>query len=103
MRFVASTEPDDFAVSIDSNTKAIYVESIANPSLAVNPLRELSKVRINSRHSCLLSRPCVRSHMSVVSPWLLTIPWAWEVGFLSQEGPLPSTEALTFRISAASY
>lgn len=44
VKFVTSGDPKDFAAAIDENTKAIYVESIANPKYTVADLPALAKV-----------------------------------------------------------
>lgn len=36
--------PSSFAAAIDDRTKAIYVESISNPSFSIAPIRELAKI-----------------------------------------------------------
>ncbi|KAI5121541.1 hypothetical protein M0805_002600 [Coniferiporia weirii] len=44
VKFVLGDKPEAFAAAIDENTKALYVESIGNPSYNVAPLPELAKV-----------------------------------------------------------
>ncbi|KAF8530072.1 O-acetylhomoserine ami [Hysterangium stoloniferum] len=44
VKFVVGDKPEDFAKAIDSNTKAVYVESIGNPKYNVAPIPEISKV-----------------------------------------------------------
>jgi len=44
VKFVSSWNPDDFAKAVDEKTKAIFVESIANPGYDVAPLDELAAV-----------------------------------------------------------
>ncbi|KAJ6596539.1 Cys/Met metabolism PLP-dependent enzyme-domain-containing protein [Mycena sp. CBHHK59/15] len=44
VKFVTSTDPQAFADAIDENTRAIFVESIANPKYALNNIPELAKV-----------------------------------------------------------
>ncbi|KAI5479613.1 hypothetical protein MNV49_003350 [Pseudohyphozyma bogoriensis] len=46
-KFVSSADPADFEAAIDENTKGIFIESIANPSLEVLDIPELSKVAHN--------------------------------------------------------
>ncbi|KAF4584665.1 Homocysteine synthase [Pleurotus pulmonarius] len=49
-KFVSSPTPSlapspaSFAAAIDDRTKAIYVESISNPSFSIAPIRELAKI-----------------------------------------------------------
>ncbi|OBZ73007.1 O-acetylhomoserine (thiol)-lyase [Grifola frondosa] len=44
VKWVTKTDPEAFAAAIDENTKAIYVESIANPKHNVSDLPVLAKV-----------------------------------------------------------
>jgi OAH/OAS sulfhydrylase len=44
VRFVEGVDPDDFAAAIGPNTKALYVESIANPGFVVPDLPKLAEV-----------------------------------------------------------
>ena len=44
VNWVQSDKPEDFENAIDDKTKAIYVESIANPKYTVAPLPQLAKV-----------------------------------------------------------
>ncbi|KAH9954905.1 Cys/Met metabolism PLP-dependent enzyme-domain-containing protein [Lactifluus volemus] len=44
VKFVTSDDPAAFAAAIDGKTKAIYVESIANPKYYVSPIRDIAKV-----------------------------------------------------------
>ncbi|EMD35934.1 hypothetical protein CERSUDRAFT_115838 [Gelatoporia subvermispora B] len=44
VKFVTSPDPQAFAAAIDENTKAIYIESIANPKYNVFPIPELAQV-----------------------------------------------------------
>lgn len=44
VKFVRSTDPEDFRAAIDENTKAIYVESIGNPKYIVADLPALAEV-----------------------------------------------------------
>lgn len=46
-RFAASNHPDDFLKLIDKNTRAIYAESIGNPSFQIPDIRELGKLADN--------------------------------------------------------
>jgi O-acetylhomoserine (thiol)-lyase len=43
-RFVDSQDPNNFAAQIDENTRCIFVETCANPSLQVADLDAISKV-----------------------------------------------------------
>ena len=44
VKFVTTTNPEDFRNAIDEKTKAIYVESIGNPKYIVADLPALSKI-----------------------------------------------------------
>ncbi|CAG7850603.1 Homocysteine synthase {ECO:0000303/PubMed:9506902} {ECO:0000269/PubMed:6381643, ECO:0000269/Ref.5}; AltName: Full=O-acetylhomoserine sulfhydrylase {ECO:0000303/Ref.5}; Short=OAH SHL {ECO:0000303/PubMed:8249501}; Short=OAH sulfhydrylase {ECO:0000303/Ref.5} [Serendipita indica DSM 11827] len=44
VKFVNDDKPESFAAAIDSNTKALYVESIGNPKYNVAPIPEIAKV-----------------------------------------------------------
>ncbi|KAJ7214649.1 Cys/Met metabolism PLP-dependent enzyme-domain-containing protein [Mycena rebaudengoi] len=44
VKFVNSTDPAAFAAAIDENTRAIFVESIANPKYVLNNIPELAKI-----------------------------------------------------------
>ncbi|KAJ7118015.1 O-acetylhomoserine ami [Mycena crocata] len=44
IKFVADLKPELFAQAIDENTRAIFVESISNPSLILAPIAELADV-----------------------------------------------------------
>ncbi|KAJ6597788.1 O-acetylhomoserine ami [Mycena vulgaris] len=44
VKFVADIKPELFAQAIDENTRAIFVESISNPSLILAPILELAQV-----------------------------------------------------------
>ena len=44
VKFVTSDDPAAFAAAIDGQTKAIYVESIANPKYSVSPISDIAKV-----------------------------------------------------------
>ncbi|KAN0062828.1 Homocysteine/cysteine synthase [Thecaphora frezii] len=43
-KFVRSEKPEDYAAAIDSKTKAIYIESIANPKYLVHDIAAIAKV-----------------------------------------------------------
>jgi len=43
-KFVSSDKPEDFAAAIDSKTKAIYIESVANPALIVYDIAAIAAV-----------------------------------------------------------
>jgi len=44
VKFVTDDKPESFAAAIDEKTKAIFVESIANPKYSLSPISELAKV-----------------------------------------------------------
>ena len=44
VKFVTTTDPEDFRKAIDEKTKAFYVESIGNPKYIVADLPVLSKI-----------------------------------------------------------
>jgi O-acetylhomoserine/O-acetylserine sulfhydrylase-like pyridoxal-dependent enzyme len=44
VKFVEGTDPAAFAAAIDDRTKAVYVESVSNPSFVVHDLRALADV-----------------------------------------------------------
>lgn len=43
-KFVDSTDPENFAKAIDSNTRALFCESVSNPALEVTDLEAVAKV-----------------------------------------------------------
>ncbi|KAI3487123.1 hypothetical protein L1887_48956 [Cichorium endivia] len=43
-KFVKSEKPEDYAAAIDAKTKAIYIESIANPKYIVHDIAAIAKV-----------------------------------------------------------
>jgi len=43
-KFVTSDDPADFAAAIDSNTKAVYIESVGNPKYNVPDFAAIAKV-----------------------------------------------------------
>lgn len=46
VKWVTTTNPEDYAAAIDEKTKAVFVESIGNPKYIVPDLDALSKVSI---------------------------------------------------------
>lgn len=46
MKWVTDSTPEAFEAAIDEKTKAIYVESIANPKYRVSDLPALAKVSL---------------------------------------------------------
>ena len=44
VRFVDSTNPENFRKAIDANTRAFFVESVSNPALEVADLEAISKI-----------------------------------------------------------
>jgi len=44
VKFVESTKPEDFAKAIDSKTKAVYIESVANPAYVVLDIKGIADV-----------------------------------------------------------
>ena len=44
VKFVNGTDPADFAAAIDENTKAVYIESVANPSFVVHDMQAIADV-----------------------------------------------------------
>lgn len=48
VKWVTETTPEAFAAAIDDKTKAIYVESIANPKYNVSDIPALAKARLDS-------------------------------------------------------
>jgi O-acetylhomoserine/O-acetylserine sulfhydrylase len=46
VKWVTDNTPEAFAAAIDDKTKAIYVESIANPKYLVSDLPALAKVNL---------------------------------------------------------
>ncbi|KAK0219062.1 O-acetylhomoserine ami [Armillaria fumosa] len=47
VRFVGTGKVEDYAVLIDGKTKAIYTESISNPTFLVAPIKELAELAHN--------------------------------------------------------
>jgi O-acetylhomoserine (thiol)-lyase len=44
VKFVEGTDPAAFAAAIDEKTKAVYIESVANPAFVVHDMKALSEV-----------------------------------------------------------
>lgn len=44
VRFVNSNNPEDFAAAIDGKTRALFCESVANPSLEISDIEGISKI-----------------------------------------------------------
>lgn len=44
VKFVPGTNPADFAKAIDSKTRAVYIESVANPSYTVHDVKAIAAV-----------------------------------------------------------
>lgn len=44
VKFVPTTNPADFAKAIDSKTRAVYIEAVANPSYTVHDIKAIAKV-----------------------------------------------------------
>ncbi|KAJ6452236.1 Cys/Met metabolism PLP-dependent enzyme-domain-containing protein [Mycena sanguinolenta] len=44
VKFVSSTDPEEFAAAIDENTRGIFVESIGNPKYTLSNIPELARV-----------------------------------------------------------
>ena len=44
VRFVDSTDPENFRKAIDANTRAFFVESVSNPALEIADLDAISKI-----------------------------------------------------------
>ncbi|MGL5017678.1 MAG: O-acetylhomoserine aminocarboxypropyltransferase/cysteine synthase family protein [Luteolibacter sp.] len=44
VRFVDSTHPENFAAAIDGKTRALFSESVSNPSLEISDIEAISKI-----------------------------------------------------------
>ncbi|KAG6918615.1 hypothetical protein DXG01_013026 [Tephrocybe rancida] len=44
VKFMSTVNPADYAAAIDANTRAIYIESIANPKSVFHSIKDLSQV-----------------------------------------------------------
>jgi O-acetylhomoserine (thiol)-lyase len=44
VRFVDSTNPENFAATIDGKTRALFCESVSNPSLEISDIEAISKI-----------------------------------------------------------
>jgi O-acetylhomoserine (thiol)-lyase len=44
VRFVDSNKPEEFAAAIDGKTRALFCESVANPSLEISDIEGISKI-----------------------------------------------------------
>ncbi len=44
VRFVDSTNPENFAAAIDGKTRALFCESVSNPSLEISDIETISKI-----------------------------------------------------------
>jgi O-acetylhomoserine/O-acetylserine sulfhydrylase len=53
IKYVADLKPELFAEAIDENTRAIFVETISNPSLILAPIAELAEVGSTSENKTL--------------------------------------------------
>ncbi|KAG6854479.1 hypothetical protein C0991_006081 [Blastosporella zonata] len=49
VKFISTVNPADYAAAVDTNTKAIYIESIANPKFVFHSIKGLSDVAHNAR------------------------------------------------------
>ncbi|KAK7031591.1 Cys/Met metabolism PLP-dependent enzyme-domain-containing protein [Favolaschia claudopus] len=49
VKFIDTLDPADWAAAVDEKTKAFFVETISNPKLVFNPIKELSEVAHNAR------------------------------------------------------
>lgn len=69
VKFMNSIDPADWVAAIDADTKALYVETMSNPKLVFNPIKELSQVRARILFSDLpLNLPgCTRGKNSAYS------------------------------------
>ncbi|NQU17081.1 MAG: homocysteine synthase [Candidatus Saganbacteria bacterium] len=63
VRFVDSTDPENFKKAITDKTKAIYAESIGNPKLNVTDLEKVAKIAHDNKLPFILD--------NTVSPYLL--------------------------------
>jgi hypothetical protein len=80
VKWVTEETPEAFAAAIDEKTKAIYVESIANPKYLVSDIPAIAKVLINFfRFSGKLIFDKNRSPMITASHSLWTTLLEWEV------------------------
>ena len=52
VKWVTENNPQAFAAAIDDKTKAIYVESIANPKYILSDIPALAKVRSHESYFC---------------------------------------------------
>lgn len=50
VKWVTTPNPEDFAAAIDEKTKAIFIESIANPKYIVIDIPALAKVKFFFDH-----------------------------------------------------
>ncbi|KNZ77550.1 O-acetylhomoserine (thiol)-lyase [Termitomyces sp. J132] len=48
VRFVSTVDPTEYAAAIDENTRAIYIESIANPRFVFHSINDLAMVAHNA-------------------------------------------------------
>ncbi|KAG5733010.1 O-acetylhomoserine (thiol)-lyase [Termitomyces sp. T112] len=48
VRFVSTVDPAEYAAAIDENTRAIYIESIANPKFVFHSINDLAMVAHNA-------------------------------------------------------
>ena len=44
VRFVDSTNPENFAAAIDSNTRALFCESVSNPALEISDIESIANI-----------------------------------------------------------
>ncbi|KAG6864004.1 hypothetical protein C0991_001151 [Blastosporella zonata] len=44
VKFVSTTDPIEFAAAIDSNTKAVYIESISREDFGIPAIKDLAEV-----------------------------------------------------------
>src|SRR3989339_1809958 len=63
VRFVDSSDPDNFKKAINEKTKAVYAESIGNPKLNVSDLEKVAKIAHENKLPFILD--------NTVSPYLL--------------------------------
>lgn len=73
VKWVTENTPEAFAAAIDDKTKAIFVESIANPKYVVSDLPALAKVKFGFLNLFLAPMKHKRPNYSFVTIFTLSI------------------------------
>ena len=65
VKFASSIDPKDYEAVIDEKTKAIFIESVANPSGIIHDIEAIAKVRSSTSQSWTNYESIFRLHMRI--------------------------------------